>query len=100
MVYNVVIKTIVDSIIMFMLFVMLLPVEIKFKNKSFYVNAGKKYQQTAAAVFFVSGICFFTVTMGFPSYLYSLRKEPSTFYEENYIDPNDVEIAFPEKRET
>jgi phosphoglycerol transferase len=36
--------------------------------------------------------------MDIPSYILSLQKGPSTFYEENYIDPNGVEITFPGKK--
>jgi phosphoglycerol transferase len=97
-VYKIIIRTIIDSIIIFVLLASLLFVEMNFKKKNFYFNIKRKHQWMAVVFFLVSGICFSVVNMGVPSYVTELQKEPSMFYEENYIDPNSIEITFPEKK--
>jgi phosphoglycerol transferase len=98
MVYKVLVKTVVDSIMLFVLLLSALSLEIKIKSKTVRFNAGVKYQRISAIVFFVIGFCFFTVNMGIFSYIASSKKEPSTLYEEHYIDPNNIEVTFPEQK--
>jgi phosphoglycerol transferase len=98
MVYEVVITTIIDSAIVFILLLSLLSVEIKFRNNFFCININAIYQRMSIIFLSAFGICFFIVNMGIPPYIYSLQKEPSAFYEENYIDPNGVEITFPDQK--
>jgi phosphoglycerol transferase len=44
------------------------------------------------------GIMYTVTIVGLPQYIFRTFEKPSTFYEEYYIPPNDVEIAFPVKK--
>jgi phosphoglycerol transferase len=100
MVYKVLVKTVIDSIILFVVVLSFLSFQIIFKKqgKTFSFRGGKKPERIGAALFCVAGIGFCIANMGVPDYMASLRQEPSTFYEEHYIDPNAVEITFPERK--
>ncbi|MDR0670461.1 MAG: LTA synthase family protein [Treponema sp.] len=98
MTLRVITKTIIDSTVLIILPLSALSFEVKFRNKYYHITKSAAYRQAAAMLFLACGICLFIVNTGMPSYVRSLRKEPSSFYEENYIDPNGVEIAFPAQR--
>lgn len=44
------------------------------------------------------GIMYAVTIIGLPQYIFRTIENPSTFYEEHYIPPNNVEIAFPAKK--
>lgn len=90
--------TIIDSLILFVVLVLLLSLEVKFKNRCFRIVIGKKCQWIVAVLFLAFGLGFSVLNVGILSYMRSLSKGPSNFYEENYIDPNDVEITFPDQK--
>ena len=52
---------------------------------------------TISGIFFVSGIIFAMFRYDIPSYVYA-QTHPSNLYETRYVDPNRVDISFPEKK--
>ncbi|MDR2376296.1 MAG: LTA synthase family protein, partial [Treponema sp.] len=100
MIYKVIGETAVDSVILFILLMVVLSFRITFKklNKVFLFNNNKKQLRIAVVFFCIAGTGFFMLNMGVPDYIESLRQGTSIFYEEYYIDPNGVEIIFPEQK--
>jgi phosphoglycerol transferase len=46
----------------------------------------------------IAGVLFLFFSIGLPQYIISLKEEPSTFYEDNYIYPENIEITFPDRK--
>jgi phosphoglycerol transferase len=46
----------------------------------------------------IAGVLFLFFSIGLPQYLILLKEEPSTFYEDNYIPPENIEITFPDRK--
>jgi phosphoglycerol transferase len=58
----------------------------------------KKPLKYIVVILLATGIMYTVAVTGLPQYLTGTLKEPSTFYEEHYIFPNDAAITFPEKK--
>jgi phosphoglycerol transferase len=100
MVHKALIKIAFDSGVLFVLVAAFLSLKIVFKKtgKTVCFAFSKRIQRMGTASFAVLGLGFFIVSMGFPEYIESLNRPPSTFYEDHYIDPASVDISFPAKK--
>ncbi|MDR0730402.1 MAG: LTA synthase family protein, partial [Treponema sp.] len=100
MVYRIIAETAIDAAILFILLMVLLSLRITFKksNKVFLFHSRKKQEWIAVVLFCIAGTGFCIMNIDAPDYIASLRQGPSSFYEEHYIDPNGVEIIFPEQK--
>jgi len=66
---------------------------VPFKRKQF-----KKLSAFFAVLLPAAGLAYLVTTLGLPQYIAAPNKNPSDFYEENYIPPGRVNITFPEKK--
>jgi phosphoglycerol transferase len=100
MVKKVMVKTAIDSIILFIVLLSFLSLQITFERQGKIVSfrSNKRLERIGAALFCIAGMGFCLVNIGVPEYIASLRQGPSMFYEEYYIDPHAVEITFPERK--
>ena len=73
--------------------------EIKLRNKEINIFPIKSYKLkfTYAMAIFIIATTFSYNTLGVSAYLKQL-KEYSTFIEEEYVNPNEIEIIFPEQK--
>lgn len=74
-------------------FVVLFPIFINVKIKDKEIKYKGIYTTLVSLVFIVYSVC----SVGMHSYVYNEFKN-SKFIEDNYVDPRDVQIAFPEKK--
>jgi phosphoglycerol transferase len=100
MVTNFIIPLILDTIIMVSFIMLILSMEIQIKTKAIYIpiHLIKKTIPLLAILFPFIGIVILVIGLDFPKYLNSLDNQPSSFYEEHYIDPANIDIIFPEKK--
>jgi phosphoglycerol transferase len=100
MVTQFLIKPVIDSLLMTIIGYYLLSVKIVVNNHFFYLNFQKMKKMFIgiAALLPVLGAVFLLFFIGLPQYIFVPNNEPSAFYGENYIDPNQAAITFPENK--
>jgi len=69
----------------------------KFGGKISFFPLSKKIIAIFSGVLSVSLIVFAAFNVGLPEYIYNVSHE-SNFFEEYYVNPDDVSIKFPEKK--
>jgi hypothetical protein len=101
MVTDFVISPAIDTIIMVSLIILILSVRIRIKPKTFYIPIYriKKLIPPLAVLLPFTGVVILAISLDVPKYISTLDDDPSTFYEEYYINPAAVNIIFPEKKE-
>jgi phosphoglycerol transferase len=94
------IKPLIDTVFMliFSMYILSLKVNIKGHCVQLAFDKFKRVFFIIAALLPVMGIICVTVIIELPQYILSLYKEPSTFYENEYISPEYVNFSFPEKK--
>jgi phosphoglycerol transferase len=100
MIKQIVVKPIIDSCVVTILFVYILSVKINVKGNIIFLPFSKfgKMVSAVAALIPVFGIICIIFTIGLPQYLFARKAESSAFYEENYISPSAFNVTFPEKK--
>ncbi len=57
----------------------------------------KRHLLALSGIFLLSAVCFGLYRYDIPNYLYD-QTHPSRLYETSYVNPDDVELVFPEKK--
>jgi phosphoglycerol transferase len=94
------IKPLVDTVFMLVFSMYILSLKVDIKGHCIYLpfDKFKKSFVIIAALLPIMGIMCVTVIIQLPQYILSHIKEPSAFYENEYIFPEYVNFSFPEKK--
>jgi phosphoglycerol transferase len=97
---QVVIESLYNTAFLFLFLLYPLSIKADFKGHCVCIpfNTYKKLFACLALLLPVTGIACTAIAIGLPEYLLSLLKKPATFYEENYIHPENIGITFPSKK--
>ncbi|AEF86621.1 sulfatase domain protein [Treponema primitia ZAS-2] len=100
MVKQFVILPFISTVLMFVVFFILSSIRL---NISFFmITISKSIKKicsiTISIIMPIIALVFAAFQIGLPQYLRTLDLPPSSFYENNYIDPVNIKISFPEKK--
>ena len=100
MINQFVIKPLFESVLMliFSIYVLSAGINIKECRIQLLFSKIKKGVVFVASLLPVAGVILVVVIVELPQYIASLYKEPSAFYEDNYIRPEHVNFSFPDKK--
>jgi phosphoglycerol transferase len=97
---NFIVMPLIDTIFAGSLVILILSIKIYIKSYAIYIPICriKVVIPYLAILFPFAGILILAITLDVPRYFNALNDSPSTFYEKYYINPADVNITFPQKR--
>ena len=100
MVNQFVIKPLLESVLMLLFSIYILSAGLNI-NKYYIQFPFSKFKKGVVfitALLPVAGVILVSIIVELPQYIVSLYKNPSTFYEDNYIHPEYVNFSFPDKK--
>jgi phosphoglycerol transferase len=101
MVESFVIKPVMDAVIAGMTYRILCSVTILKHESVFFRLSGGGHKKILYAVSMImpfTGILSLGLVLNVPDYIEHARETPSNFYEQYYINPENIDISFPEKK--
>ena len=98
MVIELAVKSSIDSVLLLVFLFIILSTKISLRGRTIQIPFNKFKKRFAAAVLPAAGLVCVVFITELPQYVFSSFAEPSTFYEDHYIPPEEAGIVFPEKK--